>query len=557
VEFLHKALAQLNDLIRSMTPAGRITAGLLLLVAAISMGYLINHQMSGMDGYLFGGDPVISSQLPAMEAAFGKKNLTDYEVDANRIRVSQGKQAVYMAALADAGALPHNFLDSLKNSLDSGGPFVDRKKREEMIKVALQDELSKIIGQMNGIERAEVLYNVETPQTFNSKKLVTASVTVKPVGTQTLNSEQVQMIRQAVGPAIGAAPESIAVVDVNGHAYPGGEAGSGGDVTQDRYLNTKMEYERKYTESIRQGLLSFVKGAVVTVDVELHPELEEAQTCNKVDPKATPDDDSELKNSIGSNILCPSGQPGMANQGGKLTASAIAESGGNSAHDTDALSVRPQRNMISNESRQVRFAGLTPKRVSVSVGVPSSYYEEVWQQRNPSPAGSPPKKPDSTALDQIETEVNANIKKSVMGILPPPEDANTDPVTVTSFTSMPQPEIEKPSTTDQALVWLCDHASAVGLGLLGIISLLMVRSIVRSVSAATVDEGRQALAAGTDSTAAHKFSGAAPPQSVPALRLRPRRTKNDPSLRDELVEIVRQDPDAAANILRNWIGSAN
>ena len=28
------------------------------------------------------------------------------------------------------------------------------------------------------------------------------------------------------------------------------------------------------------------------------------------------------------------------------------------------------------------------------------------------------------------------------------------------------------------------------------------------------------------------------------------------SLRDELVEIVREDPDAAANILRNWIGSA-
>ena len=48
-----------------------------------------------------------------------------------------------------------------------------------------------------------------------------------------------------------------------------------------------------------------------------------------------------------------------------------------------------------------------------------------------------------------------------------------------------------------------------------------------------------------------------PEQPAAAPRLRRRRSKGGPSLRDELVEIVRDDPDAAANILRNWIGSAN
>ncbi|HEY2759480.1 MAG TPA: hypothetical protein VGI75_02015, partial [Pirellulales bacterium] len=220
---MNKILAQLTAAFRAMTPAGRITAIVLFAVLVLSTAYLFNHPTVS-DGYLFGGEAVPVSQLPAIEAAFGKKNLTDYELQGTRIRVPHGKQALYMAALADAGALPHNFLDSLKNSLDSGGPFVDRKKREELIKVALQDELSKIIGQMNGIERATVLYNVETPQGVNAKKEITASVTVKPVGNQTLNPDQVLMIRQAVGPAIGAAPESIAVVDINGRAYPGGSA---------------------------------------------------------------------------------------------------------------------------------------------------------------------------------------------------------------------------------------------------------------------------------------------------------------------------------------------
>ena len=40
-----------------------------------------------------------------------------------------------------------------------------------------------------------------------------------------------------------------------------------------------------------------------------------------------------------------------------------------------------------------------------------------------------------------------------------------------------------------------------------------------------------------------------------AVKLK-RRVKSGPSMRDELVEIVRDDPDAAANILRSWIGGA-
>ena len=333
MDFLNKALAQLNELFRSMTPAGRITAVLLVVVIIISGGYLFNHQFSSADGFLFGGEPVAAGQLPAMEAAFGKKNLTDYELEGNRIKVPQGKQAVYMAALADAGAMPHNFLDSLKNSLDSGGMFVDRQKREALLKVGLQDELSKIIGQMNGIEWAKVLYNVELPETFNARKSITASVTVKPVGSQTLSTEQVQMIRQAVGPAIGASPESVSVIDSNGRAYPGGEPG-GGDVTQDRYLNTKLEYEQKFTDRIRP-LLGFVKGAVVTVNVELHPELEDDESSNKVDPKPVAYDVADSNKSSTSNTSLPSGRPGMANQGGVLNAPAAVGTGGNGSRSED------------------------------------------------------------------------------------------------------------------------------------------------------------------------------------------------------------------------------
>jgi flagellar M-ring protein FliF len=555
VDFANKIFARLSDIFRSMTPAGRMTAAILLVVIIVSLAYLSNHPLLTSDGYLFGGDAVSASQLPAIEAAFGKKNLTDYELRGNRIRVPQGKQSIYMAALADAGALPHNFLDSLKTSLDSGGPFVDRKKREELIKVALQDELSKIIGQMNGIERATVLYNIEAADGFNAKKQITAAVTVKPAGNQTLSPEQVQMIRQAVGPAIGAAPDGIAVVDINGRAYPAGQSGGSDEMFQDRYLSMKHQYEREYGESIRQALLSFVKGAVVTVNVELHPELEESESTDRFDPARGSADVPETNKSAAPTITLPSGLLSMTPPSGAPNSPLTVGEGGKALRaDVNPAAIRRDSDSLSRESHQVRKAGLTPKRVSVSVGVPSSYYLDVWRQRNPSPAVMLAKKPDADAMAQIERDVNTNIKRCVLGIIPIPENSASDPVTVTSFTSMPIAEIEKPTQTDQALVWITDHANPLGIALLAIISLMILRSIIRSIAAAAQDNS-PATAPGSADAVANEMTDH---RSAPALLgPRHRRPKGATGLRNELVEIVREDPDAAASVLRNWIGTSN
>jgi flagellar M-ring protein FliF len=47
-----------------------------------------------------------------------------------------------------------------------------------------------------------------------------------------------------------------------------------------------------------------------------------------------------------------------------------------------------------------------------------------------------------------------------------------------------------------------------------------------------------------------------PVEATAARRLR-RMTGTGPSLRDELSDLVKEDPDSAANILRTWIGQAN
>jgi flagellar M-ring protein FliF len=43
VDFINKAMAQLGDLFRSMTPGARMTTVLLLIVIVVSVAFLFNH----------------------------------------------------------------------------------------------------------------------------------------------------------------------------------------------------------------------------------------------------------------------------------------------------------------------------------------------------------------------------------------------------------------------------------------------------------------------------------------------------------------------------------
>src|SRR5262249_438982 len=158
-----------SELFRSLSPAARIMTVLLLVAIVVSIAFLFNHPFSAGACYLFGGEPVAFSEINAMTAAFGKAGLSDFELEGNRIRVPRGKQGFYMGALADAGALPRNFLDPMKKSLEGNILLVDRKTREEKIKVAQQEQLAEIVSRMRGIEWATVMYNVESSSSLDPK----------------------------------------------------------------------------------------------------------------------------------------------------------------------------------------------------------------------------------------------------------------------------------------------------------------------------------------------------------------------------------------------------
>ena len=93
MDFLNKSLAQVSELFRSMTPGARLTAGLLLAVVVVSMGYLFRQSAAGPDAFLFGGEALSDGQLNRVEAAIAEAGLSDFAREGNRIRVPAGQKA--------------------------------------------------------------------------------------------------------------------------------------------------------------------------------------------------------------------------------------------------------------------------------------------------------------------------------------------------------------------------------------------------------------------------------------------------------------------------------
>ncbi len=563
---MNRLVAQLNDLFKSMSPGARITAGLLLVAVVVSLGYLFNVQSAGADAYLLNGQSFTSDEMSTMEAAFGKAGLSDYTIDGGRIRISKSRQAAYLAALADDGALPARFGDYMTAAADASNPLIGRTERDAMMKIAKQNELQLVLRSMQGIETAAVHYDTQKSPGFGRPAVTTASVSVKTRGSQPLPESQVPMIRSLVAAAIaGLQPDSVTVIDLKGgRAYAAGTSSGIGSALDDPYLSRMREYQHLTEAKIRDAL-SHVPGVTVTANVELDRELKKSIEERKVDPKtSTPTmtkTEEDTATQVGGNGGA-GGRTGLAAQQPNAPAT-LAGSGSSSQSDTSKTKnetyFAPSFGQTSTQ-----LAGLTPKRTTVAVAIPSDYFEQVWFQRNPTPAGQDPKKPDPADLTQIQTEETKKIRDHVANLIPTPTDAVGAPVdptslvTVTTFSRISLPEIAGPSLVDTALQWLSQSWSTLAMIVLALVALMMLRSFVAAVPNAP--EMPNVMSATMSNDEEDERSTAAAGNAKEAAKAKPRSLQRKigtgPSLREELIDMVREDPEAAANVLRGWIGNA-
>ncbi len=482
-----------------------------------SLGYLLNQQVAPRQSYLLGGEMFSASQLREMQMALGKAGL-EASVEGARVKVPHGQESKYMAALAESGALS-DFGGYLKKAVNGSGFMAYGPQQEARTKVALQSELQLVISQMKGIESAFVHIDQESRRGFREANIVTASVGVQPRGAGSLDEQTVAAIRSFVASAwAGLKPEAVTVVDLSGpRLFPGtGGGDSKPGAVVGSYSQNKKQLELDWQEKIERLLAPMVAGALVTTNVELDPEVSNEEKSTQV-----------------------AGLP----------------------RDGQSASTGP-----TTEKRIVR-EGRTPKRVTVSVVVPHTYYEEIWRKQRPPVVGGYRREPDAQALAEIESAEKKKIEAAILPLLGKNDLAPGQPsqVAVTTFYPPTVAPLAPPTLRDSALAWLGQNWNTVGLGCLAVVGLLLLRSMMKSLPAATPREPA--------------ITQQAPPSMPPRPRPvvadedefdRPathvrgstpvvarRRDTAAATLRDELSDVVREHPDSAVNLLRTWIGNAS
>jgi flagellar M-ring protein FliF len=554
MDFLNKSLAQVSELFRSMTPGARVTAGLLLAVVVVSMGYLFRQGTAGPDAFLFGGAPLSDGQLTRVEAAIAQAGLSGFEREGSRIRVPAGQQAAYLAAVADAGALPPNFNTILEEALDKGGPWESAAATRERLKIGRQQTLSEIVRAMNWVEDAVVLYDEQEsrePGKLSPIKRVTASVNVQPVVGETLDPRRAKMLQKLVAHAVNMQPQDVNVTNLgDGGAY-GGDSGIFPDLIEDEFLQNKIAFEMQKRESILSALRD-IPGVRVEVNADFNDTVEARVRNVKPDKAATtPSREVTTAESETQFIAENGGRPGVTVQGPNGQGAApqpeqqVQSKRTNDVTETD--------NVVSVEQTDVVRRGYTLKEVWATVTVPRSYVENVWKDRNPQ-ATDPPKPEDLTGIESDVIRSIENVVEPLL-ILQVNKGENTyKHVRVNVLDTLPAPAIEPPSTASKALAWTGRYWSTLAMLGVAMFSLLVLRSVVKNgpTGGTSAAAGGPALTLHAEPpTARNEQEESAAGDDRPRLRL-----KKGKSLKDDLVDIVREDPDAAADILRSWIGKA-
>jgi flagellar M-ring protein FliF len=558
MDFLNKAYAQIADLFRSMTPAGRLTAGLLTAVIVVALAFLFQFQTQSADGYLLEGRPFMAGELTAVQRALSEANLNNWELDVNRIKIPSSQKAVYIAALAENNALPSDWNAAMDKAVDGTNPFRSRHEVDLTLQRAKQKELGMVISRYRNVEQATVMFDeIEKSGGLRRTKHKTASVAVQTNG-MGLEKEQERAIRNLLATSYaGLNRDDIAITDTTTGNSSYGAASRNGDGTENLYATTKAAYEADWQKKISDQLAN-VAGVIVGVNVEMDGEIRSKTTSVKIDPKPVPVTTSET--TLESTSVGPTnqGRPGAVPNGvagatvGNQPAT-VAESTGPKSTQSETSSTQssvPGFNKTDTES-----VALRPQHVTAVVNVPASHYQKIWQQLNPTPAGETPKTADAAELKKIEGEEIKRIEDTVTNLLPPlPAGKRPYPlVTVTTYVDVPAtPPAATPLMTT-VTDWLSGNWRTVGMFLVGLVGLMMLRSMLRSNPAPLIDHQAAATSSDHDREAE---SADEEPSPEPILVMRRKLSSKGPNLREELRQLVKDDPDAAANVLRGWIGDA-
>ena len=542
-----------------MPPTSRVMAGLLVAAIVVSMGFLVQGGSSERMEYLFGGQLFSDMEMHKAEMAFSSAGLKEYERNGNRIQIPSGSKDIYVKALVDGNAFPKDLSAPISAALDSGNMFDSMEKQREKLKHGKSNALRLTLMQLGYVEDALVFYDEKT-EGFVGDTLRTASVFIKPVYGHSLSADQKRNIARYVQSAYAGLPyENISILDTSTDS---GFSGASDPLTSEEQMAYTMrrQVEEDYKRQVR-NLLADYGDVRVEAHVELDATLRHATESIKYNDKPIAVQTNVARRDSENQRSSPSGRPGAEPNAGPNQAASLASANTNTS--TSKNSEESEQRITGHEATLIEKAGLEVKQVSLSVLIPRSFYKKAfdrqWLELNPDSTDPPPAITPSD-LTRIEEETRVKIENQLTPLLPPepPGGDRFKRVSVQDYFDEAPIEFVEPSFSQTAIAWLAGSWQTIGMFGLALVALLFVRSVVKSTPIESADSdfkrGFDIPLDGVfdldDDALQEDTDGNSETGSKPKL------VTTGSTVKQDISEMVREDSDAAVNVLRKWISDA-
>jgi len=580
MNFINELVAQARGLFLSMTPGTRVMSIIMVIAIAVSSAFLVRDSQQTEMELLFDGHVFKDSDLRQAEMALSNAKLRLYKLDGNRMRIPTAQKDVYLKALSEGDAVPRDLGSSLNKALNSGNFLEPLTTTNARLRAARQSDLSDAIGRLPFVEYASVTYD-ERRKGFETGTVSTAAVFVSPKPGFTLSDQHKRNIGKQVQAAFaGLKYEDISVMDLsNADSMSGKTDPMSGE--QQQYYQQKLQVEQDIRRKAN-NLLADYGDVRLEVNVELDPTLrEETEKLAYADKPVTVQSTTSKKDSD-STKSGNGGRPGT--EPNALANKSASLSGGNGDQNSRTKEQQEsERKIVGKEMTLTAKVGLMVKNATLSVSLPTSYYTTAfrrqWQDLNPGKTIPQDLPMTTTEYTQLKSDIKDRVQSSLSAILPAPV-AGSNPllrVTVTDYLDIPAEPFIEPSLVQTSIGWLATQWQSVAMLGLAAVALLSIRSFAKvggSTDDSEFDKGFGIpldeatdldLAAlmesnqggpGSESFSEDSsggVSGSGPGESKRFGAKKP----SGGDIRTQLSEMVRDNPDAAATLLKSWIGETS
>ena len=545
MSFFRQSADQLREAFTAMPMQSRVIAGMLVVAIALGLGMLVRGSTTPSVEPLFGGRTFSEKELDTMEMAFSQAGLRDWNREGRRLLIPVATRNEYLTALQNETTLSHSVQSNLQAAIESTSPFESSDQRQSREMAAKERDISNLINRFPFVAWASVEHDQGQRLGLSREAPQSARVVVTPEGTTALTRDQKDMIQDVVWPSYaGMTADDVVVIDTNG------SASSVADAAEDPLLRKRREEEANLVQKVRAQLSGYGR-IQVQAYVEIDPTLAVEKTVLKyADQPTTLGEHSRSVESVSTRPL-NRGVPGTVPNAIGNRAASIDENAQTSRVEEDE---RESTRVAGQEYEQSSMAALQVKRARVSIGLPSSYYRKVWAQNfhleNPGKTAEEVPVMQAADLQQLRETTELSIQNAITPLLPDiaAGEDRLPLVEVFDYTELPEPIADEPKNAELALTWLANSWQTIALVILGLVALLVARGAARGGSLDRVPaEYNEGFGLEIPAVASDGSDEAGDPEQM---------TITGGSLKDELANLVENNPEVAANVIRGWVAEA-